>query len=389
MRSLLGAWALTACPPEEVVALEAHLTECGDCRTEAVRLRDAAGWLFGDEPLLVTAELRAQVLAGCLGRRPARVRLPGWAAPLDAEAARLDAMLRDLNESEWLTPVDAPWLGRGDAADGSGRWTVVGILCRLTAGDTAVSAALGASDPVPGGRGTASGVGSSARDGIAARTERLVDAWRRHGPERVRQLWREQGRMLVQGAALAGPDAWSLPVVASGEGVEVRRAVLRDALVERAFACWIHAEDVAEAVGQVFEPPRPGHLHAYLENTVSRLPGALDALRRAGRAASGTGGPQVRGTEAAAGARVLRLELEGAGGGEWLVPLDEPGGEVIPAEQELGAGAAEVAHLVTDGRDFCRLAAGRVSVNDVATGAVGDSAAVHDLLHAAPLVAAG
>ena len=41
LKSLLGAWALAACAPEETAAVEAHLTDCATCADEALRLRDA------------------------------------------------------------------------------------------------------------------------------------------------------------------------------------------------------------------------------------------------------------------------------------------------------------------------------------------------------------
>lgn len=53
--------------------------------------------------------LRNRVLEGCLGRRPARIPVPGWAAPYEAETARLDAMLQDLGHAEWPAPVRLRW----------------------------------------------------------------------------------------------------------------------------------------------------------------------------------------------------------------------------------------------------------------------------------------
>ncbi|MGW4006681.1 zf-HC2 domain-containing protein, partial [Streptomyces nigra] len=45
LKSLLGAWALAACSPEETAAVEEHLGDCGGCADEALRLREAVGLL--------------------------------------------------------------------------------------------------------------------------------------------------------------------------------------------------------------------------------------------------------------------------------------------------------------------------------------------------------
>ena len=43
LMSLLGAWALAVCSPEETTYVEAHLTECDACADEALRLLQARG----------------------------------------------------------------------------------------------------------------------------------------------------------------------------------------------------------------------------------------------------------------------------------------------------------------------------------------------------------
>lgn len=73
--------------------------------------------------------------------------------------------------------------------------------------------------------------------------------------------------------------------------------------------------------------------------------------------------------------RSLRLEIEGSGGGEWLIPLDSPAA--------VGSAEHEVAHIALDGVEFCRLAAGHVSPAEAAAGQVGDREAIKDVLFAA------
>ncbi|MFJ3218390.1 zf-HC2 domain-containing protein [Kitasatospora sp. NPDC086801] len=62
LRSLLGAWALGACPSRDAAEVERHLRACRECAEEAARLREAAGWLALDEPLDQPGSLRQQVL---------------------------------------------------------------------------------------------------------------------------------------------------------------------------------------------------------------------------------------------------------------------------------------------------------------------------------------
>ncbi|HSX98439.1 MAG TPA: MDMPI N domain containing protein, partial [Streptomyces sp.] len=73
--------------------------------------------------------------------------------------------------------------------------------------------------------------------------------------------------------------------------------------------------------------------------------------------------------------RSLRLEIEGSGGGEWLIPLDSPAA--------LGSADHEVAHVVLDGVEFCRLTAGHVPPEEAAAGQGGDREAIRDVLFAA------
>ncbi|NEE34621.1 immediate early protein, partial [Streptomyces sp. SID7982] len=100
---------MSACSAEETAAVEDHLTGCAPCADEALRLRDAVGLLHTDGSLDLDPTLRTRVLDGCFGRRPARIPVPEWAAPYDAETARLDALLRDIGDSEWHAPVRLQW----------------------------------------------------------------------------------------------------------------------------------------------------------------------------------------------------------------------------------------------------------------------------------------
>ncbi|MFF4834777.1 zf-HC2 domain-containing protein [Streptomyces sp. NPDC001315] len=366
LKALLGAWALAACSAEETAAVEEHLGSCGSCADEARRLREAVGLLHPPEPLDLDPGLRTRVLAGCLDRRPPRIPVPDWAHAYDAETARLDALLQDFGDAEWHAPVRLRWFDGAAAA--SRRTTVAGVIAHLLAVDGLVAIALGLDDPL-------ADLPAGTAPTPAGRTEAY---WRTsHFPptRSVRTPWREQSHGIVRMVSFTGGGSGK-PTVSYGQsdcdgGGEVELP-LRDAMLDRAFECWVHAEDIAEAVDYPYDPPSPRHLHRMIDLAARMLPSALAERRRAGLAAPGRGRHLV---PAGDPGRSLRLEIEGHGGGEWLIPLDSPAA--------VGSADHEVAHVALDGVEFCRLAAGHVPPEEAAAGQVGDRQAIRDVLLAA------
>ncbi|MFJ1974395.1 zf-HC2 domain-containing protein [Streptomyces sp. NPDC087903] len=357
LKSLLGAWALAACAPEETAAVEEHLGGCGPCADEALRLREAVGLLHPPESLDLDPALRTRVLQGCLDRRPPRIPVPDWAGPYDAETARLDALLQDIGDAEWHAPVRLRWF-EADIAT-SRRTTVAGVIAHLLTVDGLVAVTLGLDDPlgeVPADAPTP-----------AARTEAYWRASHFPPTRSVRAPWREQSHDIVRTVSFTGGGAGKLPV-AYGDF----ELPLHDAMLDRAFECWVHAEDIAEAVDYPYEPPSARHLHRMIDLAARMLPLVLAARRRGGLSAPGQGRHLVPAGEPG---RSLRLEIEGSGGGEWLIPLDSPAA--------LGSADREVAHVALDGVEFCRLAAGHVSPAEAAAGQLGDREAIRDVLFAA------
>ncbi|WP_405871742.1 zf-HC2 domain-containing protein [Streptomyces sp. NBC_00005] len=359
LKSLLGAWALAACSPDETAAVEEHLGDCGSCADEALRLRGAVGLLHPQESLDLDPALRTRVLDGCLDRRPPRIPVPDWAAPYDAETARLDALLQDIGDAEWHAPVRLRWF----ESDGptSRRTTVAGVIAHLLTVDGLVAVALGLDDPL----GDAGAEGPTPQ----ARTEAY---WRtsHYPPTRsVRAPWREQTHDLVRTVSFTGGSSGSARLAVSYGDFELP---LHDAMLDRAFECWVHAEDIAEAVDYPYGPPSPRHLHRMIDLAARVLPDVLAARRQAGLTAL----PHHRhlGLAGEPG-RSLRLEIEGSGGGEWLIPLDSPAA--------VGSAEREVAHVALDGVEFCRLAAGHVPPAEAAAGQLGDREAIRDVLFAA------
>ena len=380
LKSLLGAWALSACSTDESLAVEVHLTDCASCAEEALRLRDAVGLLHQEDSLDLDPLLRARVLEGCLGRRPARIPVPEWAGPYDAEAARLDALLRDLGDGYWKAPVELRWF---DEAPVSRQFTVGQVIAHLTAVDSLVARTLGLPGPSGGGldappeaMGGFAGPAARARFWRARgdaelpvdprqRTEAHWAGQKHLAGATLRSLWREQSHNLVRTVSFAGSGASELDVEYGPFALP-----LHDAFLDRAFECWIHAGDIAEAVDYPYEPPAPRHLHRMIDLAARLLPSALADRRRSGLAE-----PPSRLVRAGAPGRSLRLEIEGEGGGNWYLPLDSPGASASAEDV--------VAHVAMDGQEFCQLAAGHLQPEHAAVGKVGDHTAIYDVLYAA------
>ncbi|MGW3647013.1 zf-HC2 domain-containing protein [Streptomyces sp. NPDC000878] len=360
LRSLLGAWALAACAPEETLAVEEHLGECGACADEARRLREAVELLQRPEPLDLDPTLRTRVLEGCLDRRPPRIPVPEWATPYDAETARLDALLQDFGDAEWHAPVRLRWF-EGDEQT-TRRTTVAGVIAHLLSVDGLVAVALGLDDPLTGKQE------GPVTPTPAARTEAYWRASYFPPTRSVRMPWREQSHNIVRTVSFAGGGAGKLPVPYGDFELP-----LHDAMLDRAFECWVHAGDIAEAVDYPYEPPSPRHLHGVIDLAARMLPEALAARRQAGLATPNRTTRHL--VPAGEPGRSLRLEIEGSGGGEWLIPLDSPAA--------LPSAAHEVAHVALDGVEFCQLAAGHVSPEEAAAGQDGDREAIRDVLFAA------
>ncbi|MFF5566018.1 maleylpyruvate isomerase N-terminal domain-containing protein [Streptomyces sp. NPDC012623] len=353
LTSLLGAWALSVCSAEETERVEDHLTECAPCAEEALRLRDAVGLLHPESNLDLDPLLRSRVLESCLGLRPARIPVPAWAAPYDAETARLDALLRDIPDAEWHAPVRLKWFEHERST--SRRTTVAGVIGHLLTVDGLVAGALGLADPL----------GSDAPVAPADRTDLF---WRTRARPPTRSLhepWREQNHALIRTVSFAGRGVADLSVSYGDFALP-----LRDALLDRAFECWVHGADIAEAVDYPYEPPSGPHLYEMVDLAARLLPAAL-ALRRR----SGLAGPARDLVAAGAPGRSLRLLVEGPGGGDWHIALDSPAAVGSP---ELSVGS-----VALDAVEFCQLVAGRVPPEDAAAGQEGDREAIRDVLFAA------
>ncbi|MFE6780311.1 immediate early protein [Streptomyces sp. NPDC057702] len=388
LKSMLGAWALAACSPEEIAVVDHHLNQCPTCAEEAVRLRRAVGLLHAEENLDLSPQLRSRVLAGCLGRRPARIPVPEWAAPYDAETARLDALVSDMGAAEWRAPVTLRWFDgeRARVRD----TTVAGVIGHLLTVDGVVATAVGLPDPL----------GPDAPTGPLARTDAYWHAEPAHvarltgaddhppgprppraatrpaagaplepsraGPraDAIRGPWRDQGHALIRSVSFAGRGIAQLSVPYGEFALP-----MRDSFLDRAFECWVHGVDIAEAVHYPYKPPAAAHLNLMIDLCARLLPRVLAERRQAGLAS-----PPHNLGRAGVPSRTLHLEVEGHGGGHWYIALDSP---TAPASPD-----AEVAHIALDREEFCQLVAGHVPPLGAAAGQLGDPEAIRDVLYA-------
>jgi hypothetical protein len=280
-------------------------------------------------------------------------------------------LLRDLGDSDWSAPVEMRWF---DGAPVSRQFSLRQVIAHLTAVDSLPGRALGLPPPGadPAARSGRLGRGRLRRP--HAEPELPVVPWERtdayweecgHLPGAgLRELWRDQTHSLVRTVSFAGGGVAGLTVEYGDFALP-----LRDSFVDRAFECWIHAGDIAEAVDYPYEPPAPHSLNMMIDLAARMLPDALADRRRAGLTTSPS-----RLVAAGAPGRSLLLEIEGPGGGKWYLPLDSPG--ALASEDET------VAHVAMDGVEFCQLAAGHIEPERIAAGQLGDRAVIRDVLFA-------
>jgi uncharacterized protein (TIGR03083 family) len=298
----IGSGTTVATGSEQAELVADHLRVCTLCAAEATRLQAAAALLGAAAPATAPAHLRPRVLAAALARRPSRQRL---SEPFERQVDALAELLSELDTRQ--LELALPRYG-----------TVSGLIEHLAGNDGLVAIDLGL-----GGVGRA---GTSPHE------------------------WHEQARGLLRG--VQSDASLDQPVRMAGRTPQWRP--LRDALVQRAFETWIHADDVRRAVGRPSSPPPPEDLSAIVALGVRLLPLALRSLGR-----------DRPGQRAA-------LHLAGAAPGSWSVPL----------ANDAGAGV-EVVALRAEAVAFCELMASRRDAGSFAYEADGDQGAAADLLAAA------
>jgi uncharacterized protein (TIGR03083 family) len=306
---LLGAYVVEACASaDEATAVTRHAAECPSCAAEIDMLSGAARWLIVSTPQRPAPGLRDRVLSAALAARPAREPAVGpLLDPYVAQVAKFGQLLARLSGPQWQLPT-------GPHA------SVRELVGHLAANDGMVATDLG----------------------IAAAPAT---------PD-VRRRWHEQADVLLREVSRAGPELLDRSVRLAGRK-PVRRP-LREALTQRAFETWIHADDVRAALHLPAEPPPPDQVARIVDFGLRLLPAAMDA--------AGAGHP----------GRAVRLVLTGPGGGERQVPLSAARPAAPPGQV--------VAQITLPAVRFCRLLAGRIPVTEAGPDTSGDPTAVAHFL---------
>lgn len=191
--------------------------------------------------------------------------------------------------------------------------------------DGLLSAALGLDDPLGGGEAPLD---------PTERTERYWSSTHRPPTRAVREPWRAQSHELIRTASFAGRNVAEASVSYGAFALP-----LQDAALDRAFECWVHGGDIADAVDYPYEAPSAAHLHRMIDLAARLLPAAI-----AGRRRSGLAGPAKDLVTAGAPGRSVHLEIEGHGGGDWYIALD--------SSAALGSPERAVAQVALDGVEF-------------------------------------
>lgn len=361
--SLLGVWAVDACTREETRLVLDHLVRCVSCAEESVRLGGAADLLSSDPG--PPARLRTRVLERAMERRPPTPKVPEFAAPYAAQVSVLNLLLAELDESEWAVPV----------LDEYG-WNVQDLIAHLAATDGLLAARLG----LPGGSPDRTPPGGG--DDVDARTAAVVAHHRRRPAAVTRTVWFDQAMELCayfrtngfgRGASSDPRSALESRSISLGGWSQT----VGTAILTRAFETWIHASDIAAALGRAAPMPLPGDIHRMGRFGVALLPVAL-ALN-GGRPRPDTS---------------VRVVLTGAGGGDYLVSLDPalqepalPGGPGSAGEGVTvwtDTAVAPTTTLQLDVVDFCFLTGGRRDPGRISVRLTGEAELGRELLAAAP-----
>jgi uncharacterized protein (TIGR03083 family) len=328
VEELLGAYALDACEPREVEAIEAVLSRRPDLAAEAARLSRVAAWLGAAEALEPPTRLRRSVMDTTAPRRDV--------ARLDSTAAAVE--LYRLQSGRFEDAVNVVSDGALDEMTANGL-TAHDLIVHEAAQESLLAHVVGAS-PIP----------EVSETHIEERTAAMIELFRHRRLEDVVALWR---------ASVDANCAWAAERSGTGavwRGLELDHA---DAIVVRAFETWIHTDDLRRVVGLPGLAP-PARDLALMTDLAGRSLSMSLAL--VGRTTT---------------AKTARLVLTGDGGGDWLVAMDGTG---------AGSGRADVT-VTASAVDWCLLVGDRIAPAELKCSIDGDAALAVDLLGAAPALA--
>ena len=247
VEELLGAYALDACEPDEIVAVEAVLLRRPDLAREAARLSRAATWIGATGALEPPSHLRGSVLGRARAQQRAQAGDP--VVELYREQSRRFEEAVELVRDDALDDITTNGLSARD------------LVVHEAAQESLLAQAVGRT-PVP----------DIAETDIEARTAALVDHFSGRPLDDALAMWR---------ASVDENCAWAADsggATASWRGLELDRD---DAIIVRAFETWIHTDDLRRVVGLGGLPPEPRYLSLMSDLAGRTLSAALVLVDRA------------------------------------------------------------------------------------------------------------
>jgi uncharacterized protein (TIGR03083 family) len=341
-KDLMGAYVIGACPPDEARSVADHASRCPTCAAEIAELSRVAEWIGVTTARAPAPELRSRTLSAALAMRPAGrstvrpVSVAGHATvdaggvpavdrfgdvgdaaevrrllePYRVQVAELDQLLSRLSQPQWLL------------ATGPHR-SVRDLMSHLRSNDEPIAAAAGLDMSVQDDLPSVSDIRLSWR----GQADAILDVVARQGAGLLHRQVRLAGRM-----GIASP--------------------VREALIQRGFETWTHAEDIRAALRLAPQTPSAQQVSDIVDFGLRLLPAAMDAAGRAH--------PY----------KAMRVVLTGVGGGTRLVDLSaaSPTPGTVVAELSLPAVR------------FCRLLAGRLAASSTNAEVNGDTSAANAFL---------
>ena len=306
---LVGPYVMEACP-EEAWSVADHASKCPLCAAEIAELSQVVEWIGTSTAQAPPPGLRSRVLAAAFAVRPAsNARDAPEGRRLGdvyrVQVTELDQLLSALPEPHW------------ELAAGPHR-SIHDLVVHLRSNDELVA--------------TAAGVDSR---------ESILD---------TRLNWHRQAVAIADVVDREGSPLLDRPVRLAGRRV-IRRP-LREAMIQRGFETWIHAEDVRATLDLPPRTPSAQQLADIVDFALRLLPSALEASGRAHPA------------------KAIRMVLTGDGGGIRLVDLSPIG----PPARTV------VAEIRMPAERFCRLLAGRLAGSSPGAEISGESGAANDFL---------
>ncbi|MEX0663560.1 MAG: maleylpyruvate isomerase family mycothiol-dependent enzyme [Acidimicrobiia bacterium] len=323
VEELLGAYALDACDPDEVAAVEALLARRPDLAAEATELANAAVWIGASEALEAPSGLRDSLFSRARARRGDEALDPALRV-YTASTARLEDTIATLEPGDF----DEPTPNGLNARD---------LVVHLAAQESLLAQVIDAS-PVP----------EVTSEDVPTRTSELIEHFADRPIADAHDVWQRSVEATRTWAADQANRSATLPWLQ----FDLPRDNL---LVARAFENWIHRDDLRRAIGRSTEVPPAAELFEMADLSVRTMPMALLAT---GHSRPG---------------KLARVVLTGAGGGDWLVPM---GGKVE-------GGAAPDVTVTADVVDWCLVAGERLDAGALPRTIEGDDSLADDLLAAA------